>query len=248
MTFSVIIPTLQRSPGTSALVADLDASPHVGEILIINNSPTPLPYHSPKVRELRQPTNIFVNPAWNLGVRESRFDLLCFANDDVRFDVSVLAAIERLLRLPVGIIAPREDSFAPEVPPDSSPTPRRRPVRLRPVYRRTNGFGTLMFMRRTSYATIPDELRVWFGDDYLFHQQRHRNLVFGGMAIHTTMSSTSRAPEFLRMADSESAAYLRIGLGDYEQRFARDLRVFRRLKRIAAQPRRLLGRTGVGER
>lgn len=237
MTFTVIIPTLQRVKGTSALVRDLTESPHVSEILVVNNAASPVPYESPKMRELHQPTNIFVNPAWNLGAEEARYDHLCFANDDIRFDVSLFSVMRRLLRLPVGIIAPHESVFVPEISPDVAPAPRGS-LRLRPAYRRTNGFGTLMFMRRESFTTIPTSLKVWFGDDYLFHRQKHRNLVFRGAAVYTAMSSTSGTDEFVSMGDAETQAYLEIGMGDYEHRFRHDLQAFRALKRAASSANR----------
>lgn len=232
MTFTVIIPTLQRVRGTAALVRDLSASPLVSEILVINNAPKPLPYYAPKVREIHRPTNIFVNPSWNLGVEQARHDLVCLANDDIRFDTSMFRVAARLLRLPIGILAPHEASFVDELPPDMRPLPRRR-LRLQPSYRRTNGFGTLMFMRRDSFVPVPDALQVWFGDDFLFHQQTRRNVVFSGLPIHTRMSSTSGSPEFVQMGEAETAAYLEIGFGDYEHRFRRDLQVLRPLRRVA---------------
>ena len=229
MSFSVIIPTLQRVAATSALIDDLTGSPHVSEILVINNTGTPLPYDSPKLRELRQRSNIFVNPAWNLGAREAAHDDLCFANDDIRFDVSLFGTMRRALRLPIGILAPREDSFTTPLATEDLPAPRRR-LGLTPTYRRTNGFGTLMFMRRESFVPIPESLQVWYGDDFLFHQQRHRNVLFSGVPIHTKMSSTSSSGDFLAMNDAETIAYRQIERGSYEHRFRHDLRVARRAR------------------
>ena len=190
------------------------------------------PTTHPKLRELCQEDNIFVNPAWNLGAREATYDDLCFANDDIRFDVSLLADVRRILRMPVGIVAPHESSFVDPIGADESPVARRR-LRVAPVYRRTNGFGTLMFMRRQSFVPIPDVLKVWFGDDYLFHHQRRRNLVFKGVPIHTVMGATSSSPEFTPLGLTETDAFKELARGDYEDRFRRDLQVARPLIRAA---------------
>lgn len=58
--FSVIIPTLQRSPRLIPLLETLAAHDLVGEVLIVNNAPTPLPFDHAKVRTLNQEENIFV--------------------------------------------------------------------------------------------------------------------------------------------------------------------------------------------
>lgn len=242
MTFSVIMPTLQRVPATTALIDDLTASPLVGEILVINNAVAPLPYSSPKLRELRQATNIFVNPAWNLGAREATHQNLCFVNDDIRFDISLFPVVQKFLRIPVGIIAPHEHSFTGELSALDRPEARRR-TRFTPVYRRTDGFGTLMFMRRKAFVPIPDPLKVWFGDDFLFHQQRHRNVVFSGVPIHTRMGATSRSAEFTSIGLEETAAYRDITPGDYEERFRRDLQVARPVRRVVRSLQSLRSRT-----
>lgn len=241
MAFSVIIPTLQRVPETSALVADLTGSPLVGEIVVINNAGTPLSYHSPKLRELRQDANIFVNPAWNLGAEQARFEDLCFVNDDVRFDVNLLNHVRRVLRLPVGIVAPHETTFADPIAADQTPLAARR-IRFTPAYKRTNGYGTLMFMRKTSFLAIPDAIKIWFGDDYLFYRQQKRNFAFRGVPIHTTMGATSGSPEFAEAARTEIDAFAAIGYGDYEHRFRRDLYVWRPLRAAAAAGRRTMRR------
>ena len=38
-----------------------------------------------KVQRLEQDNNIFVNPAWNLGVEQAKNENICICNDDVLF-------------------------------------------------------------------------------------------------------------------------------------------------------------------
>ena len=87
--FSVIIPTLQRSEQLQTLVERCSAHPRVLEVVVINNAPETLQWASPKVRVLQQKRNIYVNPAWNLGARESSGKWLAIINDDVLFDPSL---------------------------------------------------------------------------------------------------------------------------------------------------------------
>lgn len=185
--FSVVIPTMQRSAHLQPLV-DLYCAHHlVGEVIIINNVLVPLRFSHPKVRVLQQAGNIFVNPSWNLGAAEAREELLIISNDDIWFDPSLLDAVRRVLRWPVGIVGPSWSAM--NGARDGRPW-------FVPAYRMPHGFGTLMFMRKDSYVRIPDDLLILGGDDWLFEQQTHRNLQIVGARIGTQWSLTSARAEF----------------------------------------------------
>ncbi len=70
---SVVIPTLQRDVETlNNLVSTLVNDAMVDEILIIDNSLQNYSFINEKVRVIVPQENLFVNPSWNLGVREAR--------------------------------------------------------------------------------------------------------------------------------------------------------------------------------
>lgn len=87
--YSVIIPTLLKSELIWKLLDDLNNCPAVGEILVIDNSGR-FKSDLEKVKRVEVPENIFVNPAWNLGVSLAQFENICLCNDDVNFDCRVL--------------------------------------------------------------------------------------------------------------------------------------------------------------
>lgn len=196
--FSVIIPTLQKSVRLLPLVQSYCLHPLVGEVVIVNNASQPLQFRHPKVRVLQQRQNIFVNPAWNLGAREARFPFLLISNDDLTIDTRMLDAAARLLRLPVGMIGPARSSIR---------RPRKTLPWVFPVYRRTPGFGTLMFMRAVSYVPIPEDLLIWSGDRWLFDHQTQRNVVLGGFRIETEMETTSGRREFNAIKHQDATTY-----------------------------------------
>ena len=74
---SVIMPTMWKSHRTIALLESLDKTHEVSEIIIVDNNVSSRPngLKSHKFIFLNQQTNIFVNPAWNLGVQKSKEDL-----------------------------------------------------------------------------------------------------------------------------------------------------------------------------
>lgn len=197
MVFSVIIPTLQRSAELRPLVEQCAAHPLVAEVLVINNATGPLHWPSPKVRVLHQERNIFVNPAWNLGVREASAQWLAIVNDDVRFDDDVFDYVAKLLRRGCyGIIGPDPSCFE-----------RLRSGRIRhriaPFFSFKGPFGTFMCMRRTDYVPIPEEMRIWGGDDWLFMRQRKPNAVLLSARFETDMGTTSASPEFQALRQTE---------------------------------------------
>ena len=82
---SVVIPTLERDVETlNNLVSTLVNDAMVDEILIIDNSLQNYSFNNEKVRVIVPQENLFVNPSWNLGVREARNEYVCLANDDIR--------------------------------------------------------------------------------------------------------------------------------------------------------------------
>ena len=225
--FSVVIPTLQRADELHPLVEMCAAHPRVVEVLVINNAPEPLVWDSSKVRVLQQDGNIFVNPAWNLGAREARGEHLAILNDDILFDPRLFDVMHRWLRLPfIGMIGPHETSFV-----DGPWKPS-----FRPAYRRTWGFGCAMFLRRENYVPIPQDLEIFYGDDWLFSHQRRRNLVFRGMPIRTEFEVTSG--EYSPRGERELKIYRGLPEGAYGARFAREEQWYRKLVDLASSVKR----------
>lgn len=194
---SVVIPTLQRSDDLDALVQACSNHDQVLEVIIINNSPSPLSHDSPKVVVLQQEGNIFVNPAWNLGYQHARGEFLAIINDDVAFDTILFDKLPVWLSRPwVGIVgAGRRCDDAAFVGP-----PR---IRLATYDDIKYGFGVMMAMRRKNYTPIPIGPKIWGGDDWLFQSQRSPNWVVRGVGLRTEMGTSSASAEFQQLRSQE---------------------------------------------
>lgn len=221
--FSVIIPTLQLSPLLFPLVDSYCQSPHVDEVLVINNaSPAPLEFTDPKVRVLDPGQNIYVNPAWNLGAESASAEYLIISNDDLLISPLLIPGMAERMNPRFGIVGPAWSCFEE---PDSK-------LRLRRTYDRTYAFGTLMFLARRNYHHIPDELVIWCGDDYLFSQQSGRNYLFSGAHIESPMSVTSSQSRFDDLkARDEVLFHENHGLGPYKARYRIEGGVVRRVRK-----------------
>lgn len=192
--FSVIIPTLLKSGHLSSLLNALQNSDMVDEILVIDNTGTYTSQHS-KVRVLTKGKNIYVNPSWNWGVAEARNENICICNDDLTFDPKVLKFIA--LNIHKGIIGMSTDNYY--IKED-------REYKITPVKERCWGWGCCLFLQRSSYATIPDDLLIACGDDYLINNIPA--FVIEGMKLFwTRVSTTSLASEFLPIQENDKKIF-----------------------------------------
>lgn len=170
---SVVVPTMWKFKPFLDFVAEMVKVPEIGEIIIINNDVTNTPYHkvfnNPKVHLLNQLSNIYVNPAWNLGVEVSQYDKICIANDDVIVDLKLFSLIEKDLTEEIGLagISPGRPEF------DQAPITDGVINFTHWTGQNTFGFGSLFFIHKKNWIRIPDELVVFYGDNWIFDTQIH---------------------------------------------------------------------------
>lgn len=197
--FSIVIPTLQRSPHLRQIILDCCENPDVQEVIVINNAGSKLELAHSKLRVVDPGSNIFVNPAWNLGVALSTGSLVALVNDDVLFEPVALSYAAHLLRTGrFGIVGPDRSCFY-----ETSESGR---VSHR-IYadRQVVTYGTFMCLRRESYAPVPGELKIWGGDEWLIKNQRRPNVALIRCRFSTDMGTTSSSTEFAPMKETETA-------------------------------------------
>lgn len=198
--FTVIIPTLWRSKRIYKLLDDLSSCDKVGEIIIIDNNSQ---YHLnvtkyyPKVHLLQQQVNIFVNPAWNLGVRKSKYDNICICNDDVNFSTQIFEYIEKEIWR--GVIGMATENYGLKIDEDYC---------IESISARCWGWGCVFFIDRTNYVPIPDNLLIACGDDFLI--KKVSPFVVKGLAVQTEVSTTSFSREFWGIQEQDSINFKRI--------------------------------------
>lgn len=200
--YSVIIPTLWRSPRTLKLISDLVQCDKVGEVIIIDNEPEAKSYYvekavkediySPKLKVISNGKNNYVNPSWNMGVHAASHPLLALCNDDINFSAAKMFELEPE---PGDIFGVGPMCYELEREFDY-PT-------VAATNKRGHGWGCFMMLRKEDYKPIDERLKVSFGDDWLFKSLPNRyNL--NGIRIQTEMSTTSREAEFIAIAEEDS--------------------------------------------
>ena len=211
MGISVIIPTMWRSKKTVQLLNDLYDSKYVHEIIIIDNDVAAknvnLDQYTDKVKYYPQVENIYVNPAWNLGVSLANNDLLCICNDDINFNVNdyikfILPHISKL-----GI-------FGSNIRPYHKVTQdllyKINDDRITKAALATQGFGMLLFLNKKNWIDIPNSLKIWFGDDWLTNI--HENIYSVNMVktINADKHTTASSPELKKILKQDRIEWKRL--------------------------------------
>lgn len=191
---SIVIPTLWRSEFIHQTIQSLiDCNMQDVELIIIDNANSDYISPDPRIRILKQERNIFVNPAWNLGVKEAKNELVCILNDDLTLNIDLLVRTMNLVLRQdpnFGIIGLYKRNFLHNKDINQMAS-----INLVELNSRPWGFGSMMILKKSNYINIPDTLQIFFGDDYLYENAVLNNKKvywIDGLLILGEMSKTSK--------------------------------------------------------
>lgn len=188
---SVIIPTMWRSPYVIDLLRQLETIDSVGEVILIDNEITKTPDLSgfSKVVHCKNEENHYVSPSWNEGYDMSQYENLCFLNDDIIIPPNVFDLVDKFLSPRIGMVGLMSDVYE-SIVPDISSLGRAEGIRLSLCTNRNFGYGCCIFMHASNYKEIPAELKIQYGDDFLFYSCTNHNFVLDGFSIVGKLSGT----------------------------------------------------------
>ena len=184
-----------------SMVEKYTACSLIKEILIINNDETRrIDLKSQKVRLIGSGENIFVNPAWNLGVKEAKTECVIIANDDI-----IIPELENAVQTIDSALKPGMVIF-----PHKSCYPQKGKLTGLPRIEQGDspdyGFGVFMSMYKSTYHIIPDELRIWWGD-HLQWDYSEKQMHLKGIEIQTDMRGTTRTMNLKGESHKEKMFY-----------------------------------------
>lgn len=193
--FSVIIPTMWKAKEQLLnFLPTLNSHPLVGEIIIINNDSknTPEIPVLNKLKLINTDENIGVNPAWNIGVYYSTYDILCLANDDIDFDTKVFDKLENLVTKDTGVfgLCPGEVKNWKQIPYTNGNID----IVEWKETDHTFGFGSLMFLHKDNWKNIPKELKIYYGDNFIFDTllaENKKNYLIANIRHNTKWAQTT---------------------------------------------------------
>lgn len=195
--YSAIIPTLYKSKRIFTLVEDLLNSEYVGEVILIDNTESlePRIASHPKLNYINEGKNTGVNPAWNKGVRLAKNELLIIVNDDVNFDSSILKMLTPDVVQEAGVIGMDiknwDGTFGRKF--DYKGEPYLDVCRHEGI---TRGWACLMMLKKSMWIDIPEDLIIYFGDNWIKDINPVKKSRLCGFRCETDMSTTSDLGEF----------------------------------------------------
>jgi hypothetical protein len=186
--YSIVMPTLWKSNRTKKLIKDLNDCQYVDEIIIIDNTGTEerdiLPTIYPKLRMISKGENIYVNPAWNWGIELAKNDLIALVNDDINFNSDIFGQLTKEVFSEFGIIGQSEQNYKGNNTDE-------------PIIEKWTGsvrdwgWGCLIMFDKKDWIDIPDDIKIWYGDDYIFKCNPVIKSKIKNFNIETEMSTTS---------------------------------------------------------
>ena len=215
--FSVIIPTLQKNINVlNKLIEELDCNDVIGEILIIDNALNGFSHDSSKIKVLIPQTNLFVNPSWNYGISKAKYDYFVLLNDDLLLPKNFCKQIYDFLQDErVGLVGLSTECVKSKTEEDFNEYPPDCKIDFKPIGNEMflNYWGAAIFGKKTNYYQIPENLKIWCGDNYLLKrncENKKLNFQTEGMMIKHLGSLSCNEKKFDKFKSRDLKNYARI--------------------------------------
>jgi hypothetical protein len=181
---SAIVPTIWSDPDiTINLLKSLQESKYISQIILIENKILDIDLNFSKLERHQQSENIFVNPAWNLGVSLSKNNKLLIINDDMHFD-------ENLIKISLPYITPQNGMIGIKTYNDEI-IDKKDIIKINTPTFKFKYFASLFFIHKESYIEIPEEMRIFCGDHYLYYFTLKQNYLLTGFKYKNEGSLSS---------------------------------------------------------
>jgi hypothetical protein len=178
--FSVIIPTMWFSSKIMDAIKIFNNSTYVEEIILIDNNTTESIDISEydKIIHIKNSYNLYVNPSWNLGVSLANNDNIIISNDDIIIrNIDRVLSSNELVRYDLVGLDYKNINKTSEVVFKNIDTDMEK------------GFGCFIYVNKNAYKIVPEEMKIWYGDKFLF-KSIDRKSMFSCDGIEMELSKT----------------------------------------------------------
>jgi hypothetical protein len=191
--YSIIIPTLWKSNRIHKLLRDLIKCEFINEIILIDNSGKYFEYYEAldKVKLVQVEENIYVNPAWNLGIKIAKNDLVALINDDINFDTNIFGVIDTNVLDTFGIIGMGEGNYKTPIDEERGPY-----LDIWKPGINDWGWGCFIMLNKKNWIEIPDNIKIWYGDNFIKDVNPSPKSCLRNFKVETEMSTTSDGDEW----------------------------------------------------
>ena len=217
--FSIIIPTMQKNINVlNKLVNILDNSECIGEIIIIDNSLKGYDYPSNKIKVIVPEKNLYVNPSWNLGIKSAKFDYFGILNDDLLIPKDLCKKVLDFIckTKNVGHVGLDSNIIVPTSETEFNTLPKNADKIMYKVLKKTIHtwyWGSAFFGYKNNYIKIPDEMKIWCGDNFLLKNNKDKGFInyqIKNIEIKHLHSYTSSSKEFDDIKRADRNYYAKI--------------------------------------
>ena len=139
-----------------------------------------------KVKLVQPEENIYVNPAWNLGVEMATNDNIAVLNDDINFDPNIFGLIDTEVFSKFGIIGMGEGNYKNAIDEEIGPYIDRWKPGIDDW-----GWGCMIMFHKSHWMVIPDNIKIWYGDNFIKDVNPVPKGILRNFKVETEMSTTS---------------------------------------------------------
>lgn len=186
---TVIMPSMFVPSGVVDRIQEICDHQLVSEFILIDNTNNGYEINEdiPKLKHIKEKKNTFVNPAWNKGVSLAKNEKIMIVNDDIITDFGdLIDLVYNEITQERGIIGLGDGCW------DGN----NKSFKIAKIDKLSAGFGCLFFIHKDSYLTIPDDLKLWYGDNWLFEKTNKKPYQIVNWPVTGELSATVDRPEF----------------------------------------------------
>ena len=217
---TVVIPTLQKNTKVLInLLSSLEKDNGVGEIIVIDNSLKGLDYSNSKLRVITPKENLYVNPSWNLGVKEAKSEIVALLNDDIAIADNFCSDVANKINPSMGIVGVNSEDCMVALDEINE-----NPENTNLIIEKTNYmdlyFGIAMFFYKQNYYEIPDEIKIVYGDVWLVYNTRKNGKPtyrISNQKIYHLGSLSSSEKKFNPICDNDAKIYKKLTIKWYDR-------------------------------
>jgi hypothetical protein len=217
----IIIPTMLLSDKDifSYTLSELDASPHVQKIIVLDNTKDKKfkdNFSCQKLDLIENGKNIYVNPAWNLGMSRVNSDHYIILNDDILCHRNIFKIANEYMtkNQNLGILTFKTVQ--------NMPIEKYKEAMIDLIEKKSNitlsipnnRIGWFMCGRKKDWVDIPNSLKIWFGDDYIYMLARMKNKKCAMCTPHfivhyesTTLTNKDHKSDFKTVIQADKKAW-----------------------------------------
>lgn len=220
---SVVIPTLQKDINVlKNLLDSLNRDEKVGEIILIDNSLKGIDYKNEKLRVITPEENLFVNPSWNLGVKEAKFDLVALLNDDLALPENFCSSVVEKMSPEMGIVGFHSNGFV-ETRENITSNPEKTELYLEKAPYMDQYWGITLFFYKEAYTPTPEGMKINYGDIWIMYcakKQGRKNYRISGQILYHIGSLSTKSINLSPIQKQDCKIFKRLTVKWYHRIFS----------------------------